>query len=436
MNNNVREQGVSLSTLWKLLIKNVFSIFYFLLVGLILAVVYTQFIVQPSFSASGNIENIGAVSNQLMSTITTIAAEGQTLENVVEEMKVPTDEAAAKVAEIRGNLSVSAYNTTTLKIAVSYTGSDKEEVELIVGLVIDASIDKFIERNPTLVGKVQKQTDPIRAASAGLSSKIIYAGFVIMGAGFGALIGVAGDLINRRIFFASDLDEYNMPSNTMMLKRKKTDVEPVLESKLFKDGTLFLQDKLEGAARRSKAKVIGVTNLGQDLFNNLSGVFAENLQEVGLKTLVIDLNLETPSVHLIYNLDQKVNITNLLVNPKVEPVKVKEDLYVLPAKEYAYPARFLKDDALKALIRGYAETFDYVFVNLPKTEYYASILFNFGILDMLLVNTSFETTKMKTLDHYIANVEPEHRQKIFLNAIDSQVHKDYLAIFKKSKKVA
>lgn len=434
MNTSPRENGLSLSVLWKLFIKNIFSVFYFTIVGLILALVYTQFLVTPNFSASGNIENVGAVSSALMPTIVTIAKEQETLDLVVERMEVVEEEQAAKISEIRSNLIVGTYNTTTLKINVSYSGSVQTEVSSVVNYVIEVSIEKFIERNPTLEGKVKKQSDPIVASPTGISSNIIYVGFTVLGAGLGALIGIAGDLINRKILFEDDIQEYNLPYHTINLKRISKD-QPIIEADAFKEGTLILQDKLEGAARRSKAKVIGVSNLGNEVFNPLAPLFAENLNEVGLKTLVIDLNLESPFIHLFYNLETKVNITNILTEEKIEPIKIKDKLFVIPAAKYAYPARFLKNERLSKLIREFALDFDYIFINVPATDYYASLLFNFKIIDMLLVNTSVEVTKMKTLDKYISDVEPEHRSKIFLNAIDSRVKKDYLSFLQKKKTV-
>lgn len=421
INKGVREQGVSIGTLWRLFIKNIFSTFYFAIVGIILAVVYTQFLVKPVYTASGNIENIGAVSNLLMQTISTTAKEPETLDSVVDKMLVAEDQKNTKVAEIRSKLVVSNYNATTLKINIAYTGSSQSETTDIVNYVIDVSIERFIERNPSLDGKIQKQSAPIVANSAGLSNTIIFAGFAVLGAGFGIVIGIGGDLVNRRILFTSDVEEYNLPYNIIDLSRTKKDKMPILESEKFKSGTLFLQDKLEGAARRSKAKVIGVANLGYETYNGLSGIFAENLNLIGLKTLIIDLDLEHPSIHTLYNLDKRVNITKILTEENVEPVRVKENLYVLPAEEYAYPARFLKDERLNKLIRKYDKEFDYIFINVPVTDYYASLLFNFNLVDMLLINTSFEGTKKAAIDKYILNIEQEHRDKLFLNAIDSQV---------------
>ena len=434
MNTNVRRKGLALVTLRKLFIKNIFSVFYFMFVGLILAVVYTQYLITPSFSASGNIENVGDVSSGIMPTIVTIAKEQETLDSVVEKMEIIEEEKAAKVSEIRRKLTVGTYNTTTLKITVSYSGINREEIENVVTYVIEATIEKFIERNPTLDGKVKPQSDPIVAVPAGISPIFIYVGFTLIGAAFGTLIGVGGDLINRKILFVEDIQKYNTSCNSFDLARKNKD-QPIFEMELFKEKSIILQDKLEGAMRRSKAKIIGVSNLGNEVFYILPQMFAENLSEVGLKTLVIDLNLESPFIHLFYNLETKVNITNILTEEKIEPIKINDNLFVIPAAKYTYPARFLKNERLSKLIREFALDFDYIFINVPATDYYASLLFNFKIIDMLLVNTSVEVTKMKTLDKYISDVEPEHRSKIFLNAIDSRVKKDYLSFLQKKKTV-
>lgn len=433
MKKRARQDGVALITLWKMFLKNVFSVFYFMIVGLILAVIYTQFLVKPSFTATGNIENVGAVNTALMQTMPMIAKEQQTLEKVVEKMNVPVVEQAKKIEEINTKLVVNNYSTTTLKVTISYKSTAKNEAELVVNCVIEVSIERFIERNPALEDKVKKQSNPIVARPTGLSNRAIYIGFIGLGVVFGAVVGIAGDLINRRILFAEDLKEYGVPCNVINLNQKKGDVIPPLETEEFLKGTIVLQDQLEGVVRDKKAKVIGVANLGYDTYEVLSAVLAENLSKVGLKTLVIDLDLEHPKIHTFYNIDTTTNITNILNDKIVNPIKIKDNLDVLPTTTYTYPARFLKDERLHKLIRENALKYDYVFVNIPIVDYYAPILFNFDLIDMLLINTSFEGTKMKKLDAYIENLEIEHRSKLFLNGIDSRAKRDFTKIKEKIK---
>lgn len=433
MKKRARQDGVALITLWKMFLKNVFSVFYFMIVGLILAVIYTQFLVKPSFIATGNIENVGAVNTALMQTMPMIAKEQQTLEKVVEKMNVPVVEQAKKIEEINTKLVVNNYSATTLKVTISYKSTAKNEAELVVNCVIEVSIERFIERNPALEDKVKKQSNPIVARPTGLSNRAIYIGFIGLGVVFGAVVGIAGDLINRHILFAEDLKEYGVPCNVINLNQKKGDVIPPLETEEFLKGTIVLQDQLEGVIRDKKARVIGVANLGYDTYEVLSAVLAENLSKVGLKTLVIDLDLEHPRIHAFYNVDTAINITNILNDEVIKPLKIKNNLEVLPTTTYAYPAHFLKDERLHKLIRENALKYDYVFVNIPIVDYYAPILFNFDLIDMLLINTSFEGTKMKKLDAYIENLEIEHRSKLFLNGIDSRAKRDFTKIKEKIK---
>ena len=83
MKRKARKRFISINTLFKLIVKNIFSVFYFMIVGLVLAVIYTQFLVKPTFKASGNIENIGGVSETIMPSITLVVTEQETLEKLL-----------------------------------------------------------------------------------------------------------------------------------------------------------------------------------------------------------------------------------------------------------------------------------------------------------------------------------------------------------------
>lgn len=435
MKNKARVECISIKTLWKMFLKNIFSVFYFMIVCLVLSIIYTQFLLKPSFKASGNIENVGSFSSGIMPAISTIAKEQETLEEVTDRMNIPANEKDDKIASIRSRLVVSDYSVTTLKVNIVYRSTSKVDAELVVEHIIDVSIERFIERNPAAEGKVKKQGDPIVAVSTNAPNAVIYAGFIVVGALFGVTVGILGDLVNRRLLFADDFEIYSVAYNIIDLKCKKGDKVPSLKTKEFLQGTIVLQDQLEGVVRDKKAKVIGVVNLGYSTYDVLSAFLAENIAQAGLKTLVIDLDLEHPRIAALYNIDEKTSITNLLNDKVIKPIRIKDDLDIIPTKEYTYPARFLKDERLHKLIKENAEKYDYVFIKIPTVDYYAPILFNFDLIDILLINTSFEGTKMKTLDKYIENLDLEHRSKIFINGVDSRFKKDYSEIIDKVKGV-
>lgn len=426
MKRKARKRFISINTLFKLIVKNIFSVFYFMIVGLVLAVIYTQFLVKPTFKASGNIENIGGVSETIMPSITLVVTEQETLEKVVNKMNIPGANQAEKISSIRSGLSVSTYSPKTLKVNISYSSSTKDDAEQVLNYVIDSTIERFIELNPDTQGKLRKQQNTIVAKAVGLSDGIAYVVFVLVGGIFGIIVGVSGDLINRRVLFESDFEEYDIPYNVIDLRREKEDVIPPTETEVFLKGTIVLLDKLEGTVRERKAGVIGVANLGHETYDTFSALLAEQVAKTGLKILVIDLDLEYPSLKDLYNLDAKRSVTNILTTGEVKPYKINENLDVLPATSYMFPARFLKDERLNKLIRTQQTKYDYVFLNVPTIDYYAPLLFNFDLLDLLLINTSFDGTKIKTIDNYIGNVDYENRFKLFLNGIDSRTKRKVL----------
>jgi capsular polysaccharide biosynthesis protein len=433
MRIKARPEGITISTLWKLFLKNIFSVFYFMIVGLVLAIIYTQFLVKPSFSATGTIQNIGGLTGPQMVQVANIPKEQVVIEKVAEKLNIPASEKDNKIAEIRKELIVSNYDGTTMSITISYKSNIKQEAENIVNYVIDVTIEYFVEHNPTLENKIKKQSNPIIANSTNPSKIVIYLGFVVIGAVFGMIVGIVGDLVNRRILFNEDLKEYCAPYNIIYLNRKKDSTIPPFETEEFLKGTLVLQDKMEGVIADRKARIIGVVNLGYDNYDALSGILAENLSNVRIKTLIIDLDLENPIIHKLYNVKNEKNITSILINEKPKPIEINENLYIIPTAEYTYPARFLKDERLHILIKDISKNYEYVLVKIPPISYYAPILFNFELLDLLLINTSFEGTRIKDLDSYIENIDMEHRDKLFLNGVDSSIKRNYSKIIDKIK---
>ena len=71
---------------------------------------------------------------------------------------------------------------------------------------------------------------------------------------------------------------------------------------------------------------------------------------------------------------------------------------------------------------------------VPVNDYYASLLFNFELIDMLLINTSVDGTKMQKLDQYIENIEVSNRNKLFINTIDSKAKRELPQFLKPKKK--
>ncbi|MGB4310363.1 MAG: hypothetical protein WBJ28_00870, partial [Bacilli bacterium] len=192
MKRKARKRFISINTLFKLIVKNIFSVFYFMIVGLVLAVIYTQFLVKPTFKASGNIENIGGVSETIMPSITLVVTEQETLEKVVNKMNIPGANQAEKISSIRSGLSVSTYSPKTLKVNISYSSSTKDDAEQVLNYVIDSTIERFIELNPDTQGKLRKQQNTIVAKAVGLSDGIAYVVFVLVGGIFGIIVGVSG----------------------------------------------------------------------------------------------------------------------------------------------------------------------------------------------------------------------------------------------------
>lgn len=418
---------ISINLLKRMAFRNLFSTIYFFIVGLILSAVYTHYILEPRFSVNSSININQPLSNSEISSLINIIFDEDSIGLFIDQFDIPQNDREERTSEIIDNIDVSISNELTFSAIIYYQDKNQFLALSFINYIIDNSIKEYIAIFPSYEHRISKRNDQIIPISLNYPNYVYYLFFSLFGGMFGTLIGMASDFLKRKIYFEEDVKDYGIPYNVIRVNKKLND--QLFEIKSYKDSIICLQDRLEGVARRSKAKVIGVTNLGNDIHNNLAALLAENLIETGLRILIIDLNLEQPMIHNLYNIDNDVNIAVLLSGELIAPINIKQNLFVIPASKYAYPARFYKEEIFLNYVRNAAIEFDYVFMVIPRTEYYVSLYFNFKVIDILLINTSFGGTAICELDTYLSKIEPEFHDKLLLNSIDIRVRRDIFGRF-------
>nr|WP_263324342.1 CpsD/CapB family tyrosine-protein kinase [Neobacillus sp. Marseille-Q6967] len=102
----------------------------------------------------------------------------------------------------------------------------------------------------------------------------------------------------------------------------------------------------------------------------ITAKIALSFAELGKMTLLVDLNVNEPSFHRLFSLDNKYGLTSLLLEEDLEehsPIHktVYDDLYVLAAGSAVPLSKSIIWDRLEDLMREWEEFYDFIIFELP-----------------------------------------------------------------------
>lgn len=405
MKDKARLPGVSHKSFWNLVKKNLHLSIYFMILGLIIAVIYSSLGVTRTYEVTGSITKNSYITSETMRTIPIIAYEQETLETVAENVK-PEEDKTSFANEIKTGLVVSTYNAVTGEIHIQYENESRALAIQIVDELAKVTIETFLERNPQLDSQslIKDSELGFLVHTTGVPVYMIYIGLILLGGLYGVAIGIVIDLFNRRVHFDSDLEEYGLPYYTVNITRSNAD-EPLLINEQVQQETLQLFNHLEGEIGLEQLQVIGVSNLGRDDLNEVGNLLAKTATDAGAKVLLI--NLLSPNK----NEEEK------------SPVIDMEGVETLNIDLGEMPARTLKEDAFDEEITSRQAAYEYIIINLQPFHHHASILLRKDLFDAFIVTTTFRKTKMKILDSYFNNLDETYKDKTFLLGFNDKVKK-------------
>lgn len=416
MNKDLKQQGISIMLLCKLIMRNIFSTVYFMVSGLLIGIIYSQFILKPSYVATGTIDNISSQGIAIMTSVSNFVTEHETVDLVIDKLNIESNMVASKKSEILNNLS-SSYSSSTFKVIVTYRGSSNEETAMIVEYVIDSTLERFIDKNPSISGKIIKQSDPIESTITGLSVASSLLVFSFGGVIFGTILNLSVSLFLRKIYFESDLQEYDVPYNIMYLSKKKLIAENINQYSAISEQIPALHNKVEASINDKKIKIIAITNQGEKSLIDFGVNYSEKLSKLGFKVLLIDFDFDNPLLNILFDVKDAQTVNTISETNSVAPIKINDYFFVIASERQENNSHLFKNQKIIEFIQEISKKFDYVILNIPPKTYYAYLSFNFEIIDILVVNTQFNFTSIKTLDKYLNEINYNSSSKIFINSI-------------------
>ncbi|MFQ3676274.1 MAG: polysaccharide biosynthesis tyrosine autokinase, partial [Endomicrobiia bacterium] len=137
----------------------------------------------------------------------------------------------------------------------------------------------------------------------------------------------------------------------------------------------------------SKSKIIAVSSTisgeGKSFISiNIAGILALS----GKKTVILDMDLRKPKLHLEFDLKNEIGITNFLVNKCcleecLKPTSI-ENLYLIPSGPIPpNPAELSDSQNYKDLLKELKNTYDYIIIDTPPIGIVTDAIFSYQIAD-------------------------------------------------------
>jgi Mrp family chromosome partitioning ATPase/capsular polysaccharide biosynthesis protein len=428
MNRKIEENAssISLYDLWMMVRRNIYSIIYFTVLGLVLGLVYTNMIVTPEYTATAYVTpqrpSAAAVPSQTLTTITTDIKSNAVLQAAVtlldDDDVTHANGNPITLAEIAAGLTTSS-TTTSYRITISYVSMEQDIAVPIVNAVIEASNDVFTNE-PYSTGLLSGYSfilaEATSASYTGPSKTLYLAIFVILGGVVGTGLGIFTDIVEDRIHYTGEINALGVNAFDVSFKDKKKkrpqrkdpstltlqDLDVVDPSEIndpyYRD-VLKLQNDIENFTPDKQVKTIGITSPKEyvskaSLIASLAQVYAKEHQRV----LVLDFDFEHPFMHEVFNVSNTKNIVGYYLSYKgLEEFseRINHYLYVMPAIHSAIGSKIIKSDRVKKLIEEAREDFDYILINCPPTLNDMTILACTTLLDGVLIAGKFQTTRKK-----------------------------------------
>ncbi len=423
----INASSISLYDLWMMIRRNLYTIIYFTVLGLVLGFVYTNMVVIPEYTATGYLTasrpNAAAVSSQAMTTITT-DIKSATVANEAVTILVDTD-----VTLPNGNPITQAYilsglatssTTTSYRVTITFAGEYDITAVKIVNAVIQAAETVFTAE-PYSTGLLASfsfiSQEATVAAYTGPSNTLYLAIFVILGGVIGAGLGIFTDIFSDFVHYTGEIQALGINAFTVAYSDNKKNrskrrsdpslltvgdldiVDPNDFSNHYYRDILKLQNDIENFTPDKQVKTIGVTSTREyqskaSLLASIAHVYAKEHQKV----LVLDFDFEHPFMHEVFNVHNDKNIVSYYLSYKGKEEfleRVNPYLFVLPGMTSALGSKIIKSDRVKKIIDEARKEYDYVLVNCPPTLKELTILSCAHLLDGVLVIGKIENTKKK-----------------------------------------
>jgi Mrp family chromosome partitioning ATPase len=387
---DISETGISLSRIFRILLRNLWLISINTIFGLVLAIVYTQsgFMNQGLYESSGSVAYKVIANATILNTITEVVRSPTVAEIAADSLEAESitfNNGALITSSIIQSTLTATTSPNSLRILVSFGHSDKDIVIPVVNAVIDATIlygnaNYSVFSNNLELGEYASQI-----TFEGISSSLYLLIGLALGSFIGGVVGIFWDLFKGSVFSAHDLKDIGIPSRSL-----KVDIKRLLNKSYFKTRHASLEQRLNDQ-KTIIDQSLSIQESLQILQNDLESVrpspqeplttfisspyaitelpffayvYAEQSAHRGVKTILIEADLKSiPLTTLFHTLKQLSKQKKSKDDFSI--IKLSPNLDVLLGLPKAVPATHLRSNLMKQFIEDAKKSYGHIVISAP-----------------------------------------------------------------------
>lgn len=405
-----------------LLKRNVFHLAYFVVTGLVIGVIYANWIQDNNYTSTGKLIVTQTITDAQRETIVTHLKSEEFADLVAIELNteyVTLPNGSALTGTYVSSGVNASYTTNSPSIIVTFSSP----YQALTLETLNTILDEFVTYGNTKLAFVNNTISvserSLAATSNGYSPLVIYPVAILLGLLVGGVVVVFIDYRTGKILFSTDVEGlgYRVYSLTKVNKLKgQGNNNNQVEAKIIN-----LQNYLESNIPDRFLKTIAFSSFNStisndDLLDKVARTYANN----GQRTLIIDLDLVKPTLNAKYNFSQQINVVDLMENEETEPSfeTIQDNLCFLAGKEVTYPGRFLKSEKFKSSIDRVTSKFDIVLFRLSQVE---DDITNLGALDkfdFIVTSVVVDKTSKNKLFAYLDTIKKNKYENIVINTFE------------------
>ncbi|HHY82865.1 MAG TPA: polysaccharide biosynthesis tyrosine autokinase [Clostridiales bacterium] len=402
----------------KILRKRILVIILIVIAILAIAVIYRTQLSKPSYEARVSLI-IGSVINneKTQFQIDNVKETKEYMQTYI--MILKTNVVAERTIERLGlNMSVKEFKkhiqaehtsgTQFMEIKVRWDSPDM--AFSVLENITEIFSEEAIRIYPSYSIKTLEMVGPYQYEV--LSDSFFYTVSIICGAITALFVVLVIELFDSTIKNEEDIEnQLNVPVIGTIPKFRKSDfnIDNIIRDNKYcsLDSFRTIRTYLLYISKKSGIKAIVITSArAQEGKSSTAAMLAIVLAQSGKKTLLMDCDLRSPSLHSIFATPQ-VGLSNYLSGEEsaLEDIvyeSITANLFVLPAGTNAInPVELISSDAMKNLINSLKEEFDYIILDTPPVGMFteAQVLSQFtdGYLIVVSSNESEKALARKAV---------------------------------------
>lgn len=370
------EENIRLGDLYQIIIRRIRIIILSILIVTILSTIATFFIITPKYEAKGDIfvGNVGTMDESYTENDITVYlkmlknySEIMTKEDFIEKA-IERDNIDIEIDDVKDELSVTAADEAQI-LTITFKYKDK----YVTRDVVSAIIDEFIDESKDIIAdsKVKVIQEPrLSLTQTSPNNKLN----IIIGIVAGGIIGCA---IAFMLDFNSDIfrnrKEFEEKTNLdvlgiIPLKNRYMINDPKCKD-VLKDSYGVLRNNIEFYIEKKGIKSIVVTS-AED--NDGKSIVAANLASAmssfSKKVILIDCNLEKPSIHKIFKTSDKQGLKDIIFSDEYnidDFIKHNHSLDILTCRMIKETEISIRDiqNKVSTLLRHLQDSYDIIIID-------------------------------------------------------------------------